>query len=269
MKTKSILCILMLFCSITLFAQHPLVGTWEMVSIKGTDIDGKPFDLNNTNMRETKIITPTHYMLIQHTVKGDSVIFSAAHAGTVKFEGNKYIETPTVTSLTTNGTPKTDFTWKVKGDQFIQAGTITMPDGRKIMLDELVFKKVKNASVNPKNPIVGTWNQLSSEFINYDGTIGSHTPPTVTRFWLMTPTHYMLIGHRDNKFEYAYGGSYLVQKDKIVPNVTVASFNITKGTKYNLSYRMNGNKLYTNGTAINAQGKKMTWSDVFEKVGSR
>ena len=52
------------FCSLALsaVAQHPLVGTWNMISVKGVDADGKRFFLDTTSVKETKIITPTHYM---------------------------------------------------------------------------------------------------------------------------------------------------------------------------------------------------------------
>jgi hypothetical protein len=269
MKTKSIMLILMLFSSIMISAQHPLIGTWEMVSIKGTDADGNRVDWNNANIREIKIITPTHYMLIQHLVRNDSVIFNTAHAGIVKVEGNKYIETPTVTSAATSDIAKTDFTWKVKGDQFIQAGTITLPNGKKIILDELVFKKISGSSANAKNPVVGTWNQLSSEYTLFDGTKGSHTSPAVTRFDIFTPAHWMRIGHWEGKFQSAMGGSYSIQNNIIMPSLTVASYPIDNTFKPEITYRLEGSKLYVNGTATNADGKKMIWSDVFQKVGDK
>ncbi|HEY9490134.1 MAG TPA: hypothetical protein VIQ51_17480, partial [Chryseosolibacter sp.] len=53
-------------------AQHPLIGTWEMISVKGLDADGAPFFMDTTLARETKIITPTHYMLIAWDVDKDS-----------------------------------------------------------------------------------------------------------------------------------------------------------------------------------------------------
>jgi hypothetical protein len=131
MKTKFILSCILLFCSATIFAQHPLIGTWEYVSIKGTDADGQRFDWTNANMREIKIVTPTHYMLIQHIVRNDSVIFNTAHAGTIRFEGDKYFRTPTVTSDPSMSKAELGFNWKVKGDQFFQSGTIPLADGKK------------------------------------------------------------------------------------------------------------------------------------------
>jgi hypothetical protein len=269
MKTKLTAPILMLLCSMTIFAQHPLIGTWEMVSIKGTGADGKPVDWTTANMRETKIITPTHFILIQHIVRNDSVIFNLASAGTVRIEGNKYTETPTVTSNASLGNSGIEFNWNVKGDQFIQSGTIPLADGKKIVLDELVFKKVKGSSANSKHPLVGTWNQLSSDHTLFDGTKGSHKSPAVTRFDVFTPTHWIRIGHRDNKFENAFGGSYTIQKDKMIPTISVASFTIDNRVKYEMSHRFEGNKMYVVGTATQSDGKKMTWSDVYERVSGK
>lgn len=243
MKTKLFLSILMLFCSMTIFAQHPLVGTWEMVSIKGTDADGKAFNWNTATLRITKIITPTHYMLMQHFVRNDSVIFSLAHAGPIQFEDNKYSHTSTIGSAATTIGSKSDYTWNVKSNQLIQAGTITGADGKKSVIDELVYKRVSDHSTNSKNPIVGTWNQLSSEFTLFDGTKGSHTSPAVTRFDIFTPTHWMRIAHRDNKFENAFISSYTVQNEKIKFTVISTSSSTPNNNQYDITYRVDGNKL--------------------------
>ena len=266
MKTKSIFFILMLFSSMTTFAQHPLVGTWEMVSIKGTDIEGKP--LGSANLRITKIITPTHYMVIEHTVRNDSLIFRSASAGTIQLEDNKYSHTSTLSSGATTGT-KSEYTWKIKGNQLIQTGTITKPDGKKSVLDEVVFKRVGSSGANSKTPIVGTWNQLSSEYTSYDGTKGLDTPNTATKFWLITPTHWMQMAHRDSKFVYVQSGSYIIENDKVIPTATVASFPVNNKTKYNITYRVDENKLYLTGSATREDGKKMTWVDVLEKASGK
>ena len=266
MKKTAILSSIFLFCSITIFAQHPLIGTWEFISIKGSDFDGKSVELTTANMREIKVITPTHYMLIQHVVRNDSVIFYAAHAGTVKIDGNKYIETTTITSAENQSIAKTDFTWKVKEDQFIQAGTITLADGKTYVIDESIFQKVKSAPENSNSPVIGTWNQLSSEYTLFDGTKGSHVSPKVKRFDIITPTHWMRFGQWEGKFQNAVIGSITMQKNKIIPTIIIGSQSIDNSIKYELSYRVDGSKLYMNGTAINGEGKKMIWSDVFEKM---
>lgn len=268
MKTKSIISILMLFCSMTIFAQHPLTGTWEMVSIKGTDADGKAFDWNTANLRIIKIITPTHYMLMSHIVRNDSAIFNNAHAGPIQFTDNTYSQTCTVSSDATIGT-KFDFTWKVKGNQLIQSGTNTGADGKKAVIDELVYKRVDSPAANSKNPIVGTWNQLSSEYTLFDGTKGSHVSPDVTRFDILTPTHLARIGHWKGKFENAFISSYSMQNEKIKLTGNNVSSSAPNNNEYDITYRVNGNKLYVKGTATNPEGKKLTWSDVFEKVGRK
>jgi hypothetical protein len=269
MKTKLTYLIMLFLCSFQLVAQHPLVGTWEMVSIKGTDADGKPLNWNTATLRITKIITPTHYMLMQHSVRNDSIIFSLAHAGPIQFEDKKYSHTSIVGSDAATIGTRCDYTWNVKGSQLIQAGTITGADGKKSVIDELVYKRVDGPSTNSKNPIVGTWDQLTSDYTLFDGTKGSHTNATVTRFYIYTPTHWMMIGHWDKKFQNAMGGTYTLQNDKINPIISVASFAIDNSVKYDISYRMEGNKLHTNGSATSADGKKMIWRDVFQKVDNK
>ncbi len=90
---KGLFAVIMFF-SIHVAAQHPLVGTWEMVSIKGIDADGKKFSVDTMSVREIKIITPTHYMLIAHDVVADSLVFNRSYAGKITFDGKKFNEVP-------------------------------------------------------------------------------------------------------------------------------------------------------------------------------
>src|SRR5690606_30405933 len=135
--------------------QHPLIGTWEMISVQGIDADGQPFFLDTTSARETKIITPTHYLLIAWDVDGDSLIFNRTMAGTVAFEGDRYIETPTHASVQIFENVKADFRWKLDGDVFIQSGTIVRPDGKKVVLEALKFRRVRDAASYPRNAAIG------------------------------------------------------------------------------------------------------------------
>ncbi|HET9486061.1 MAG TPA: hypothetical protein VFO54_01430, partial [Chryseosolibacter sp.] len=116
-------------------AQHALVGTWEMLSGKGINADGEPFSIDTTTVKETKIITPTHYMLIAWDVDKDSLMFNRTMAGEVRLEDDKYIEIPTQASVQIFENVKADFTWKLDGDIFTQSGTIVRPDGKTVVLE--------------------------------------------------------------------------------------------------------------------------------------
>jgi hypothetical protein len=143
MKKNLILGVAMiLWSNLPLLAQKsPLVGTWEMVSAKGIDPKGQKVSFDAKTYRETKIITPTHYMLMTHQVKGDSLVFDHCVGGTIRISGNKFMETPTMASRPEDLQYKTDFTWKVAGDKMIQKGQITLPDGKTWILEELIFKR--------------------------------------------------------------------------------------------------------------------------------
>jgi len=266
MKATTLLFGAMLLCVIQISAQHPLVGTWEMVSIKGINVEGEKFSLDTTSIRETKIITPTHYMLIAQDVSGDSLVFNRCYAGAVRMEGNKYFEFPLQASVQIFDNVKTDFTWKVEGDNFIQSGTFIRPDGKKIVLDAMVFRRVKSAHAYPANPAIGTWSQLSSSYTNFDGTKDSHTSETTTRFQVITPTHWMRISHRDKKFEHAMGGSYTMMGGKTYPGLDYASFPIALTGKTEMTERVKGDKLYVSGIVNSPDGKKFIWDDIFQKV---
>lgn len=178
--------------SLALAAQHPLEGTWEMVSIRGINADGEKFYLDTTTVRETKIITATHYMLLARDKEADTWTFNRCYAGTVRMDGNKYYEYPVMSSLRIFENVTTDFQWKVEKDRFIQTGTITRPDGKKIILEEFIFRRLKGPSGLPGKSFTGTWSIPSGD--NLNGML------------IITPTHWMKIVKNSDKLVDASGG---------------------------------------------------------------
>lgn len=264
----SILGAILLF-SYSLAAQHPLIGTWEMLSIQYINAEGKKLSVDTTSVREVKIITPTHYMLIAHDVQGDSLVFNRSYAGTIKLDGDRYIEYPTQASVQIFDNVKTDFTWKIEGDKFTQAGTIIRPDGKKIVLEAMVFRRVKAPNSFPKNPAIGTWSQLSSSYTNFDGTRESHTNATTTRFHIITPTHWMRISHRNQKFEHVMGGTYEIKNGKTYPKLIYTSgviANLVSISTVEMSEQVKSDKLHVSGILTRPDGKKFIWEDIFERA---
>ncbi|MEJ1237044.1 hypothetical protein WBG78_02885 [Chryseolinea sp. T2] len=248
------------------FGQHPLYGTWQMISIKGINANGEKFSADTSTIRETKVITPTHYMLIAEDVENDSLVFNRCYFGTIQLEGEKYIEMPILSSATIFENVKTDFTWKVVGDRFIQAGTVIRPDGKKVVLEELVFQRVKTATSYPKNAANGTWKLVKSSSVNVEGATREDTDKTVTAYQLITPTYWMYVISRDKKFEEAMGGSYSLKGDKYYPSLDVASFPKKFWGQTEMTQKLSGGKLHSTGVSKLADGKKFTWDDYFEKV---
>src|SRR5688572_10258767 len=193
-------------------AQHALVGTWEMISAAGKDADGQPFFLDTTSVRETKIITPTHYMLIAWDVENDSLIFNRTMAGEVSLQGEKYIEIPTQASVQIFDNVSADFTWKLDGDIFTQSGSIIRPDGKKVILDALIFRRV--SGVNPSNSgsISGTWTQVSGQYRSRGANITSFSRPDAGLL-IATPTHWMRMNHKKDKFDGVMYGTYSRKND--------------------------------------------------------
>jgi hypothetical protein len=248
-------------------AQHPLEGAWEMVSIKGVNAEGEKFSDDTSHIREVKIITPTHYMLIAHDVEADSLVFNRCYAGTIHIQGNKFNELPTLSSVAIYENVKTDFTWRIEGDKFIQSGTVTRPDGKKIVLEELIFRRINTAQSYPNNPSNGTWKLLSSNYTTADGKSHSDTNENVIALQIITPTHWMYVSSRDKKFEHAMGGSYTKQGKKYLPNLDFASFpKKLWGTRTEMTEELQGNRLELKGVSVFDDGKKFTWTDVFERV---
>jgi hypothetical protein len=266
MKKILVCLVLSLAVCICSSGQHPLFGTWEMISIKGINAAGERFSADTSTIREVKVITPTHYMLIAEDVESDSLVFNRCYFGTIQLDGDKYNEMPILASAPIFDNVKTDFTWKVVGDRFIQAGTFIRPDGKKIVLEELVFQRVKTSQSSPKNTANGTWKLLKSSSVTADGETHSDTDETVDAYQIITPTHWMYVSSRNKKFEHAMGGAYAMTGDKYYPDLDFASFPKKLWGKTEMTQKITGDKLHITGTSKFADGKKFTWDDYFEKV---
>lgn len=232
---------------------HPLVGTWEMVSIEGINADGKAFKLDTADVRETKIITSTHYMLIAMDVRGDSLVFNRSYAGEVKMDGNRYLENPLVASVQIFNNVKSDFKWKVEGDVFTQSGSFTRPDGKKIILHSLKFRRVTSATVYPANPCLGTWTKRA----NTSNAAGAGSSGLL----LVTPSHWMEISHVNGKFEYATGGTYIQTNGKSTLHTNIGIS--PNGPKAQLTSWLSGNTLLIKRSSGNASDDR---EDVYERI---
>jgi hypothetical protein len=265
MKTNSTLLFLILMLSVSVGAQHPLIGTWQLVRVSGVNAEGDAFAMDTTTIRETKIITPTHYMLMAHDVSGDSLVFNRCYAGKVEVKDNRYIETPLMSSLQIVDHVQADFTWTREGEHFFQRGTITRPDGKKVQV-ELVFRKVQSKTAYPKHAALGTWNTLSSTVTTHDGKTLTEKLPEVRVMQVITPTHWMGISYRNNKFENAMLGTYTMKGDKIYPVTTHSLLQLDPPKHMELSIRSESDKLKIKGSVVNSAGKRSTWEDICERM---
>jgi hypothetical protein len=263
---------LLAFCiaPILTTAQNPLVGTWQLLSVKATTPNGSKIAMDQSGVREIKVITPTHYMMMTQWVSGDSLVFDKAIAGTIKIAGNKFVETPLYASADSLLKAKTDYTWKVQGDKFIETGTITFPYGGKIVIEELVFQRVASEAAFVKNVSNGTWDQLSAGFEFEDGRKDFHTKLAATRFQIITPSHVARLSIRDGKFESSLVYNYTIEGGAMVPQVFASSmkWDPMDQTKAYIDQQVVGDILYFTGRQITGEGKEtLKWQDVFMRVG--
>jgi hypothetical protein len=224
-RNSLLLFYLFVFSSYLATGQHPLVGTWEMVSIAGVNVDGEKFKLDTTAIRETKIITPTHYILIARDNENGNWKFNRSYAGKTKIDGSKYYEIPLASSEPIYEKVTTDFGWKINGNEFIQSGFITRPDGKTIILDNFVFRRSTVPPVSDQK-FVGSWQAEHSG---------------VKSMLIVTPTHWMSIEQQNEKFSKALGGTYNVKG-----NVAELTVLYGSGNEKSISAEMNGQKINLN-----------------------
>jgi hypothetical protein len=196
MTSRIVLLVLLMLPSLSIVAQQLPFGTWEMISIKGRNADGEVFRLDSTTVSETKIITPTHYILIARDLEKGEWHFNRCYFGTAKVEGDRYVEVPLLSSLRIFDNVFADFKWQTDGTRFIQSGSITRPDGKRITIDEFVFRQTEEW--HSSAPLAGTW--------EYNSKNGRSV-------LVVTPTRWMMIVFLNEKFDFAATGNYRLSDD--------------------------------------------------------
>lgn len=224
-----------------------LIGAW----IEKTD-----------SMQEVKLISPTHVFFIVNSLVNDTAF--AAGAGAYTLSGNQYTENLEYASFDVKGI-KATYDYGVQGNKMTQQGTLVLADGTQIPISH-TFTRIEGVKQNPGRH-VGTWNQLSSTFLNDSGTKTSHTNTTHIRYQMVTPTHWMRMSLANGKFENAFGGTYTIEGDKMIIKVDFTSDPGLRGATAELTQRFSGNRVTVSGPVKNAQGQKVNEiTDVFERV---
>lgn len=116
---------------------HPLVGTWILVSSNNSSPGGEFFRLDKTNTRQMKILNPTHFMFIQENINGDDYEFESAAGGRYELDGNTYIETLDFASWENYRNSYAVFTWRLEDGKWYHTGVLNQPDGEKFLIEEI------------------------------------------------------------------------------------------------------------------------------------
>lgn len=126
---------------LSLYAQE-IVGAWRLISVTGTEPDGRKFMFDKSMIKETKIITKTHYMMITEDAKSDTLIINQCSAGDVIITGNRYEEKPTTSTLNLTEAAKAILTWTVNSHILTMTGDITLGNGQKVHVDEVKYSRI-------------------------------------------------------------------------------------------------------------------------------
>jgi hypothetical protein len=122
-----------------------IIGAWRLISVKGTEPDGRSFMFDRSMIKETRIITSTNYIMITEDAKSDSIIVNQCSAGDVTIKGNQYEETPTTSTLHLTALAKATFVWAVKNNILTMIGDITLGNGQKVHVNEARYKRIQLA----------------------------------------------------------------------------------------------------------------------------
>jgi uncharacterized beta-barrel protein YwiB (DUF1934 family) len=264
MRTKLIMLALALFLSFQILAQNNHMGTWKLLSAKYTSSTGQVDYFNSYNKKETKIITPTHFMWMTQlpdSLNPARVKLASAGGGTYTMQGDNYIEVLEYASWEGYAKDKTNFTLQIESNNniMIQSGTINNPDGSWTKLEE-TWQRQTFPTNDGKH--VGTWHMISQKVTDPSGKTIKMEMDTIKQVKILSPTHWMFIKEtiKDGKktFAGANGGSYTLNGTRYVEYLENAE---DVQTDYTLEVK--GNKLSMVGTLTTADGKKYIYDEVY------
>lgn len=102
--------------------------------------DSQVVETDMSQMRQLKILTPTHYMYIAQSADGKT--FIRAGGGTYSTEGTKYIESIDYSSGQGFLGTKATFEWRTEGDKWYHTGTVG--EGENAIGIEEVYHRAKS-----------------------------------------------------------------------------------------------------------------------------
>jgi hypothetical protein len=268
MRTFSFFLVLLIFSAFQLPAQNDHVGTWKLLSAKYVSSSGETDYFTTEKVKETKIITPTHFMwMIQLADSLDNskkVLPTASSAGGgtyLMLSNDKYIESLEYASWEEYTKDKTNFTLQIDGDIMVQTGYITYPNGSKLTLEE-TWRREELPPINGKH--VGTWHMMSQKVTNPKGKTTKTDMTRLKQVKIITPTHWMFIAENiengKKKFRNALGGSYTLHGTKYVEAIENAE---DVQTDYTLQVK--GNKLHMVGSLTTPEGEKYVYDEIYQR----
>ncbi|WP_210487773.1 lipocalin family protein [Rufibacter aurantiacus] len=234
-----------------------IVGTWEMLSMTGKNENGEPINRDVNVVKQYKVITPTHWMYVVKGIIQDTLRMEGGY-GTYTLTGNKYVE-----KLSDPAT--TDFTMRVEGDRLFQDGHILLPDGKKVELHE-VYRRV-SGTPNADKSLVGAWNLVSSYHMA-EGKRVDDRP--MKEFQLITPTHFMWVERDGDKPRTVAVGSYTYTGGKLQPRFLLAPPMIGEKDKFDITAKVEGDRLVLRGTTTSAaNGKAHEWGVTYQRADTK
>ena len=139
-KTALFLATLLIAAGAGLAGDNPVVGTWEVVSVSGTEADGTKFDVqigkDGNRGRSMKIYTETHFAVVGHGADGT---FGQASAGPYVLKGDTVTEKIENSSIPENVGKEWVHEFSISGDLWT-SDVVNPVTGAKV---KEVWKRVK------------------------------------------------------------------------------------------------------------------------------
>jgi ketosteroid isomerase-like protein len=114
--------------------------------------------------------------------------------------------------------------------------------------NRLAIRSEHETVITPSNPLVGTWELVSTHATRNDSTIMQGGPPDIRAIKILNATHYAVITRRGGQFMRAGGGRYTFSGNTYTEMVDISSSpNQAAGVTATFTVRLEGDTWTTEG----------------------
>lgn len=131
---------------------------------------------------------------------------------------------------------------------------------------KLIFKRVTDIKSTRENQAIGTWKQIAGNDTTAEGEKTPSFGKSDQGLLIVTPTHWMRMNHRNQKFEGVLYGTYTLDGDTVVNNIVYSSYPLKEGGRFSSMTKVNGKKVQVVSKRMTLEGKPEILYDIFEKV---
>lgn len=246
---------------------NPLLGNWEFVHATLTASDGA-VSIDSSQMRQSLIITPTHYMIVVHRVDEGQLKFVYSMAGSIQTQHRQHQDTTAFSPEIFHST--SSLLWELDEEgHLVQRGDINFYGNKTETYSvKALFKKAEHSIASlVEKPGIGSWN-LSGAMNTFSHELeGDKSSKPAKAIRLFTPSHWMSFSMHEHFMETKTGGVYHTSEIGLFPAFVHGNYHADPNLYHELNIDPTDHKHYFYATAKKSNSRQVSSvQDIFRQL---